>query len=398
MKNVLIYFPDNVFPLNMGVRVKAVEKIKTLANKASVTFLSIVETQEQKEETVKLLSQYCQCEFIYRPRKKTLYGALLRIKWKIFDYFGLIPQDYMVANGMWLNMQMKRIARRYKSFDVVLCDYWYVVSTVNKYFKTASTQIIVDTHNVLSAQRSLELDKASWGVAPQRWLKKYRQLEQYNLSKADILIAVSKSDYEYYKENYPTIPVTVISTGINLDRINNISAKPVDNTILVYGNLGDSQNIIAFERLWQKIFPGIKEKVPDLKLLVVGSNPSKDMLKLNDLDYVNVTGFVQDPFDFIRQSKVHIVPMETGTGFRGRIPEVMGVGVPTIGTHNALDCVGLEGELQTFITDNDNEIADMAIKLLTDNDYWCRISKLSKDFIYENYSSQKTYKKLENYL
>ncbi len=273
-----------------------------------------------------------------------------------------------------------------------------MVSTVNKYFKTASTQIIVDTHNVLSAQRSLELDKASWGVAPQRWLKKYRQLEQYNLSKADILIAVSKSDYEYYKENYPTIPVTVISTGINLDRINNISAKPVDNTILVYGNLGDSQNIIAFERLWQKIFPGIKEKVPDLKLLVVGSNPSKDMLKLNDLDYVNVTGFVQDPFDFIRQSKVHIVPMETGTGFRGRIPEVMGVGVPTIGTHNALDCVGLEGELQTFITDNDNEIADMAIKLLTDNDYWCRISKLSKDFIYENYSSQKTYKKLENYL
>lgn len=398
MKNVLIYYPDNVFPLNMGARVRLVEKIKALANKASVTFLSIVETREQKAETVKMLGQYCKCEFIFRPRKKTVYGALLRLKWRIFDYLGVIPQDYMVANGMWLNMQMKKIARRHKEFDVVLCDYWYVVSSVDKYFKGKSTKIIVDTHNVLSAQRSLELDKNSWGAVPDRWLKKYKELEQYNLSKADILIAISKIDYEYYKSQYPDASIAIIPTGINLDKINSLTAEPDENTILIYGNLGDSQNIIAFERLWQKIFPGIKEQVPDLKLLVVGSNPSKDMLKLNDLDYVNVTGFVPDPFDFIRKSKVHIVPMETGSGFRGRIPEVMGIGVPTIGTHNALDCVGLEGELQTFITDNDKEIADMAVKLLTDNDYWSRISKLSKDFIYENYSLQKTYKKLENYL
>jgi len=54
--------------------------------------------------------------------------------------------------------------------------------------------------------------------------------------------------------------------------------------------------------------------------------------------------------------------------------------------------------LAKLITDDDKEIADAAINLLKDNEYWNRISWLSKEFISENYSLQKTYIKLENYL
>jgi len=74
------------------------------------------------------------------------------------------------------------------------------------------------------------------------------------------------------------------------------------------------------------------------------------------------------------------------------------MGIPTIGTHNALDCVGLEGELEKLITDDDKKMIKAAVHLLKDNEYWTNMSCLSKEFISENYSLQKTYKKLENYL
>src|SRR5664279_582645 len=102
MKEILIYFPDTIFPLSMGNRVRAIEKIKALSKNNSVTFLSIVETEEQKAETIKTLSSFCKCEFIFRPGKRSLYGIFLRIKWKIFDYLGVLPHDYLVTNGAWL--------------------------------------------------------------------------------------------------------------------------------------------------------------------------------------------------------------------------------------------------------------------------------------------------------
>ncbi|MEJ0106420.1 MAG: hypothetical protein WDO19_29465 [Bacteroidota bacterium] len=45
---------------------------------------------------------------------------------------------------------------------------------------------------------------------------------------------------------------------------------------MFYGNLGDDQNILAFNRLWDNIFPLIKKEKPDTQLLVVGNNPTEE--------------------------------------------------------------------------------------------------------------------------
>jgi len=100
MKDILIYFPDTIFPLSMGNRVRVIEKVKALSKNNSVTFLSIVENDKQKEETNRILGSYCRCEFVFRPGKKSLYGVFLRSKWKMFDYLGILPHDYIITNGV----------------------------------------------------------------------------------------------------------------------------------------------------------------------------------------------------------------------------------------------------------------------------------------------------------
>ena len=398
MKNILIYFPDSLVPLTMANRIRINEKIKFLSRNHSVTFLSLIDTLNQKDETLKLVNGCCKCEFIFRPAKKRMKGFLLRTKWKLYDYFGIFPYDYSLCNGDWHKRAVRKAIPDLDKYDCIICDYWYGASSIFNYLKNTHTKKIVDTHNVLSDQRALDVVRFYKVFSSVKWINKYRQLEKESLAKADTIFAVSKSDYDYYKVNYSDKHVIFIPFGIDVSKFSDFSLESDSNTILSYGNLGDDQNILAFDRLWDNILPLIKKEKPDTQLLVVGNNPTEKMKEINKLDYVNVTGYVKNPLEFLCKAKVHIVATETASGFRGRVPEVMGMGIPTIGTHNALDCIGLQGELAELVTDDDGEIAALAISLMSDKAYWTRISGQSKKFILENYSAQKTYSNLEVYI
>src|SRR5205085_159941 len=160
------YFPDTIFPLSMGNRVRLIEKVKALSKNNSVTFLSIVETDKQKEETKRILDSYCKCEFISRPGRNSLYGILLRGKWKIFDYLGILPHDYVITNGKWLKKALKKIFGDNRSFDAVVCDYWYGAAGITSFFNGSVENLVVDTHNILSDQRELEVTRHKDKLSP----------------------------------------------------------------------------------------------------------------------------------------------------------------------------------------------------------------------------------------
>jgi glycosyltransferase involved in cell wall biosynthesis len=89
-----------------------------------------------------------------------------------------------------------------------------------------------------------------------------------------------------------------------------------------------------------------------------------------------------------------VLPMNLGVGFRGRAVEVMSLGVPVIGNHNALDCIGITNCVNGFISDDYGEIAGYALKLSNDSEYRLRVSKNTLDFIRNNFSIGSTYGKL----
>ena len=85
--------------------------------------------------------------------------------------------------------------------------------------------------------------------------------------------------------------------------------------------------------------------------------------------------------------------MDIGIGFRGRVVEVMGLGVPVVGNHNALDCIGLKHGVNGFITDDYDAMAEYTLKLIQDASFRAKISEEAIKFIDENYSISKTFDK-----
>ena len=70
----------------------------------------------------------------------------------------------------------------------------------------------------------------------------------------------------------------------------------------------------------------IRERIPDVRFFVVGSDPSKELLKLDSHD-VKVTGYVKDVMPFFNSCRVFVSPLRYGAGMKGKIGQSMGYGL-----------------------------------------------------------------------
>jgi glycosyltransferase involved in cell wall biosynthesis len=136
---------------------------------------------------------------------------------------------------------------------------------------------------------------------------------------------------------------------------------------MVSDKLVKEMNINAVLFFYQDILPLIRKQIPNVKLMVVGTNPDKRIINLGKRDpYIEVTGTVPDIRPYMLRSKVVIVPLQIGAGIRLKIREAMAMGIPIISTS-----IGCEGTKVThgkdiIIADTPENFALETIRLLND--------------------------------
>jgi glycosyltransferase involved in cell wall biosynthesis len=282
------------------------------------------------------------------------------------------------------------------SYDIVQLEYWYQA----RVFKRISNSLVkvIDTNDVLFEKRMLEMDVLTHSKWNEKLILKYKTLELQAYQSADVLISISVPDYQFFSSRFPLAKHIIIPTGQYLKKFLEHKA-PVqkDDIILFYGSMSGEQNIFAFWRLYEKIFPRIKSILPLSRLLVVGANPPQNICALNSLNAVEVTGFVDDLGSALSRAKIMILPMEISGGFRSRVVEVMALGIPIIGTSNALDNIGFESGKHGFIANSDEAIADIAVTLFKNDNLRLLIGENCRHFCNENFSIEATYDKLAEF-
>ena len=112
---------------------------------------------------------------------------------------------------------------------------------------------------------------------------------------------------------------------------------------------------------------------------------------------LKVTGFVEDVRPVFKKCAACLLPLESGSGFRGRTVELLASGVPVVGTTNALQSVRISHRVNGIIADTDEELVQWSLKLLADKDLRRNISFTGKEFVESNYSLEATFGKLSEY-
>lgn len=157
--------------------------------------------------------------------------------------------------------------------------------------------------------------------------------------------------------------------------------------VLFVAGFAHSPNVDAAKWLVKEIMPHVWSRVPGVKVSLVGSNPTSEVVALAGPD-VEVTGYVSDEeLDRrYRAARVAVVPLRFGAGIKSKVVEALQQGLPLVTTH-----VGAQGlpevELVCEVSEDAHVMADRMVDLLQDDARWESLAKRSSRYAQDHFST-----------
>ncbi len=399
---ILVVFPGQLYPIQGMSQVRVVNQINAFAREHEIIFTDFVSKPEQMKLSQENLAG---TGITYQPIKSLNYGksklfrALYLLYRKFIYTFSVLSMEEIAISSKSIQTQILNLASENK-VDAVLIHYWFV-GIIFKQLPQKTLKII-DTHYVVEEVIEHQdkciiplLKRIGFKAELNHSLKLQRQ---YFLQ-SDLIVVNSAKQEVMIHEWDRNVQVNVTINGQDLSRFlhyQDVQASP--NCILFYGALANEFNRLALERILSGILPRMRKSIPDLKLYVVGNNPPQDILSKYNLNNIIVTGHVDDIMPYITLGQVLLLPLETGSGFRGRIVEVMSLGVPIVGTENALQSVDFVDGKQGYLGESDQEIADKALLIVSDPSLRDKMSQACREHAIANFSLEQTFGKLSQFL
>ena len=141
--------------------------------------------------------------------------------------------------------------------------------------------------------------------------------------------------------------------------------EPYDtDTISFVGRMDYYPNQECMSRFCDQVWPLLRACRPNLRLLIVGADPSPAMRQLGDRLGVTVTGSVPDVRPYVRKSAVAVAPLAIARGTQNKILEAMAMGVPVVTSRVAAGGVDAEAGAHILVADSPREQTEAIIKLL----------------------------------
>lgn len=145
--------------------------------------------------------------------------------------------------------------------------------------------------------------------------------------------------------------------------------------VLFIANYHHPPNVDAVTWLCESVMPIVWETLPDLRVTLVGSNPSQAVLALKSRR-VQVTGYVRDVAPFFLRSRVFVAPLRFGAGMKGKIGQALSYALPVITTTVGAEGLGLlDGENAVIVDAEPERFAQAIVSLYDDAERWQRLSQ-----------------------
>jgi glycosyltransferase involved in cell wall biosynthesis len=241
--------------------------------------------------------------------------------------------------------------------------------------------------SVLSVQRKLpplvfdlndvEHVKALRGEAPRFSRKRLSALlsvpslvrfERRALSFAKKGLVCSEQDRHYLSRWFRLSNIEVVPNAVDLPQKR--EGRNASPTVGFIGYLPYRPNKMAAEELISRIWPLVRDQVPNAKLVIAGTRPdclpSFVRAKVDPDRYAGVefTGFVSDLSEFYDRVQVVCCPIRAGGGTRLKIIEAAAHGLPVVATRVAAEGLAFESGSEIILEERPNKIAEACTSLL----------------------------------
>ena len=158
----------------------------------------------------------------------------------------------------------------------------------------------------------------------------------------------------------------VLPNGVDLDYFSPLDKPRALDTLVFSGKMSYHANIAAAIDLITQVMPLIWAQQSDVKLTVVGKDPSPNLLSFADDPRITITGTVPDMRPYIGGAAAAILPMRYGVGIQNKVLEAMAMRTPVITASKTLGALQAQVNQDLIVADTPQAMAENALSLLED--------------------------------
>ena len=393
--NILYITPRLPYPLDTGAKIRTFHLIKNVSKFHSVTLLSFYEKQEELDYIPKL-QEYCK-EIIPILNRSTHGIHLLgRLALSLIDTLPFCVAKYTSES---MRYELERLLKGRK-FDVVHFDHLHM----GQYLSSIDgLPTVVDGHNVEYRiwqrywQKEGNPAKKAYIGQQARKLKKF---EAKICQNASLYTTVSEMDRSEVLSIASKAKVAVIPNGVDTNYFHptsyNLSPTASNlqpNSLVFVGSMDWLPNDDAMTYFCQEIFPLIEKEIPDVKLYIVGRNPSSRLSRYQKQNII-ITGLVPDVQPYMAKAAVSIAPIRIGGGTRLKILEAMAMKKPVISTSVGAEGIETTPGKDIIIADDPIDFAKGVIHILKNPELGEKLGENGRKLVKEKYEWEIIGKKL----
>lgn len=387
--NILFLSQVLPYPLDAGPKVRSYYVLRYLAQQHSVTLVAFSRATDTPAALAHLES-FCRAVHTIPLKRSRLQDARhLAVSFLRARPFLVVRDDLS---------EMYRMLREVvdeSAFDVVHADQ---LSMAHYALTVPSMKRVLDQHNavwtIIARLAENEASRAKKMVML-REARLMREYEEQACARFDQVVTVTEQDKNSltFPLHPSRAPIRTIPICIDPDAIRPLPFDPKGRDLICIGGMFYPPNVDGMLWFASEVLPRIWRESPDTRFWVIGARPDPKLRALAQGEpRILVTGYVDNPTEYLSRGAAFVVPLRAGGGMRVKILDAWARGVPIISTTIGAEGIALKKDDNILIADTPAEFAEAALHLIQDRAFGQRIAENGRRWVEVQYAWRTIYR------
>ena len=292
-----------------------------------------------------------------------------------FEYIG----DDMV-------MQAKKLLKDNK-YDYVVCNYIYTLRIVKDLKElVGNSKIITFTYDAVSR---LDIQAYEYGIDTS-----YRacspMIESECLNYSDKVLAISKSEYSYFKNIGVNNVLLCEYNAYDLLRDKKIKELNFNKKTILFAASGNPLNKIGLEYFLNRVWPGLYHMNSSINMIVCGTICDHFNLSYKNIEFKGRVN-TKELDRLMSEATIAINPAFLGTGLKIKSVESMCVGLPMVTFEEGVDGLQEFDKKAFLIADDWLDFGGKILNLMSDKNLWLELHNGALEVSKNRFISQEVF-------
>jgi glycosyltransferase involved in cell wall biosynthesis len=370
-----------------AVKVRSFNLIPRLAERNEIILVCVSNAQPNAEQRA-WLARYCK-EVVY-VRHSVLKGLV--------QCAAALPTSTPLRIAYCKSKAANEVVRwAYEKVrpDVVYVERWRALQFIPREGKAP---LLCDPTDSMTLYNRRLMKGGVWWERLVAW-EEYRKFLRYEgklARRAAVCVFCSRVDMDCVKQQAQEVIFELVPNGVDCDRyFFKEEREEVPGMLVFTGSFKYRPNCHAVKYFLEKIFPEIRQKVPEAKFVAVGNGAEKALAGYRRSVGFDAVDYVPDLRPYLARAAVVVAPLTLGAGVSNKLMEGFAVGTAVVATPMACGDLPVTSGEELLIATSAGEFAGHVVRLLKDAGLRRQMAIRARKLAEENYDWETVSGKME---